>query len=508
MRQRLWPSIVVPVLVAVAAAAVVAAALRRDASPESTARAGRAVEAGAAPRRAPQADNSGARGTVVTTDLFRSIARQQNPVVVAITTQSRVTTTDFGQSGGDDFFSRFFGAVPRPRERLRRALGSGFLIQSSGEILTNNHVVAGADEIRVALFNEARQTYAADVVGRDPLTDSALIKLKSPPSNLPAAALGDSETLEPGDWVMAIGNPFELGHTVTVGVISYNGRPFATTEGRFQDMLQTDASINPGNSGGPLIDVQGRVVGINSAILSNESGGGNVGIGFAVPINTVKALLPQLRKGAVHRGRLGVQILSTPLNQDEATQLGLPEPRGAIISRVEPDSPAGRGGLQAGDVIVEYNGQPIQDAAGLTAMVVGTAAGTKVPITFYRDGKRQQSTVTIDELPVENQARAGVSAGGGAPGFGLTLTDITPEIASQLRLPGGLQGAVVQSVEPFAPASNAGIRPGDVILEVNRQAVRSAREAADALRQIASGKAAFLLISRHGVQQFVELRKD
>ena len=375
----------------------------------------------------------------MTTDLFRRIAKRENPVVVAVTTQAHVKAPDFAQVfGNDDFFSRFFGGTPQPRDQMRRALGSGFRISPDGEILTNNHVVSGAEEIRVGLFSDEHKTYAAEVVGRDALTDSALIKLKNAPSNLPAASLGDSDALEPGDWVMAIGNPFELGHTVTVGVISYKGRPFATTEGRFQNMLQTDASINPGNSGGPLIDVHGNVVGINTAILAGEDGGGNVGIGFAVPIDTVKNLLPQLRKGFVQRGQLGVQILSAPLSDEDAKRLALPKPEGAIVSRVEPGSPADRAGLRAGDVVVSYNGQTVADASHLTSMVVNTPAGTHVPIILYRNGKQETVTATIATLELQPSQDSGGQPGS-APGFGLTLGDLTADTAKRLRVPAGAQ---------------------------------------------------------------------
>jgi serine protease Do len=387
-------------------------------------------------------------------------------------------------------------------------LGSGFLINPDGEILTNSHVVAEAEEIRVALFNDERRIYPADVIGRDALTDSALIKLKNPPANLPAATLGDSDTLEPGDWVMAIGNPFELGHTVTVGVISYKGRPFATSEGRFQNMLQTDASINPGNSGGPLIDVRGEVVGINTAILSGDDRGGNLGIGFAVPIDTVKTLLPQLRKGSVQRGQLGVQILSMRLTQDDAKRLGLPKPGGAIISRVEPGSPAERAGLHPGDIVVSYNGQEVPDADHLTSMVADTPPGTKVPIVYYRNGKQESSTVTVGTLELEKKSRESSGQQGADHGFGLSLTDLTPDLASQLHLPGGTRGAVVQSVDPFTPASTAGMRRGDVVAEVNRRSITSAADASRELRSINSGEPADVLFWRDGVQQFVELRKQ
>jgi serine protease Do len=444
------------------------------------------------------------------TSLFRTIAKRENPVVVFITVQSRTRAQDMTQLfGGDDFFWRFFGRPAQPREQIQRGLGSGFVITRDGEILTNNHVVAGAEQIRVGLFGDDHKTYAAEVVGRDPLTDSALIKLKDAPSDLPTANLGDSDALEPGDWVMAIGNPFQLGHTVTVGVVSYKGRPFAVTEGRFQNMLQTDASINPGNSGGPLIDVQGQVVGINSAILSGEGGGGNIGIGFAIPINTVKALLPQLRQGKVQRSQLGVQIQSRPISDDEAKQLGLPTAQGVIVSMVQHDSPAERAGLLAGDVITEYNGKRVSDAASLTTMVIATPAGTRVPVVFYRGGNRQTASVTVEELQIEDDGQ-GVSGNDrrSTPGFGLSLGDLTPEIARRLHVPVETRGAFVENVEPFTPASEAGVNQGDVILEVNRNAVSSASAAASELRRISSGQPAFLLLLRNGNRVFVEMRKE
>jgi serine protease Do len=507
MRQRIFFAMLAVTLAVVAVAFVAAwrsnllpaAALNRTVAP---------ITSG---RPDPANRNLDDGGEAMTTGLFRAIAARENPVVVAITTESHVKAPALTQwFGNDDFFRQFFGAPgpQAPREQIQRGLGSGFLISANGEILTNNHVVAGADQIRVALFSDERKTYSAEVVGRDPLTDSALIRLKDAPDNLPIAELGDSDALEPGDWVMAIGNPFQLGHTVTVGVISYRGRPFATTEGRFQNMLQTDASINPGNSGGPLINVHGDVIGINSAILSGEGSGGNIGIGFAVPINTVKGLLPQLRKGTVQRGQLGVQILSAPMTHDEATKLGLPKAEGAIISRVGSDSPADRAGLRAGDVVVEYNGKPVQDADHLTAMVVNTTPDSKVPIVYYRDGHQQTATATVEKLDLEHSGDASAADQAQGPGFGLSLGDITPDVADQLRLPDDIRGAVVEDVEPFTPAATAGIRQGDVILEVNRHAVHSRREAARELRAIGSGQPAFLLLWRQGARQFVELRKE
>jgi serine protease Do len=437
------------------------------------------------------------------TSLFRTIAKRENPVVVFITVQSRKRVPDLTQ-----FFDGADWRV-QPREEIQRGLGSGFLISHDGEILTNNHVVAEAQEIHVGLFNDARRTHAAEVIGRDPLTDSALIRLKDRPRDLPTAVLGDSDALEPGDWVMAIGNPFQLGHTVTVGVVSYKGRPFALTEGRFQNMLQTDASINPGNSGGPLINVQGEVVGINSAMVAGEGGGGNVGIGFAVPINAVKALLPELRKGRVHRSQLGVEIQSQPVTDDEAKQLGLPKAGGAIVTMVQHDSPAEHAGLRAGDVITEYRGTQVTDAENLTAMVIATPAATRVPIVFYRRGSRQTATVTVEELQLEPSGRsAGSEERGSAPGFGLSLGNLTQEIARQLDVPAGTPGALVESVERFTPAFEAGIRRGDVIVEINHRAVQAPADAARELSRVLPGQPVFVLLLREGNRVFVEMRKE
>jgi Do/DeqQ family serine protease len=461
----------------------------------------------AAPQRAPEAAAMADRGDIVNTHLFRNIARRENPVVVSITTQSRIREPDLSPYfGPDDFFRRFFGGPIQPRERIQRASGSGFIIDGDGEILTNNHVVAGAAQIGVGLFRDEHRTYSARIIGRDPLTDSALIRLDSPPKDLQVATLGNSDELEPGDWVMAIGNPFQLGHTVTVGVISYRGRPFAMAEGRYQNMLQTDASINPGNSGGPLINVKGEVIGINSAILSNGSAG-NIGIGFAVPINTVKTLLPQLRKGRVPRGRLGLQIRTQPLTDEEGKEFGLPRPEGALVVMVERDSPADRGGIRAGDVIVTYNGQQVRDGDQLVSLVSGTPAGTRVPITLYRNGRQERVMVTVEELQWDEETTSGADRGSGA-GFGLSLDDVTPEAARDLRLRPGADGALVVDVEPTSAAAEAGIRRGDVILEINRQRVHSAGEASRLLRRARGGQVVFLLISRQGNEMFLTMRKE
>jgi serine protease Do len=497
------------VLILVVALALVRLAGSPTPAPSTPLQAARLVLTGSSgsPASTRSSDPNATPDEAMRTKLFRNVARQVNPSVVFITTQSRVAVPDLTSfsSDGDDFFRRFFGG-PMRAPQIQRALGSGFLISGNGEILTNNHVVAGAEQIRVGLYSDDRKTYIATVLGRDPLTDSALIKLQDGPGSLHVAALGDSDALEPGDWVMAIGNPFRLGHTVTVGVVSYKGRPFAITEGRFQNMLQTDASINPGNSGGPLINANGEVIGINTAMFSGEGAGGNIGIGFAIPINTVKAQLTQLRGGKVHRGRLGVQVQSQTITEEEARQLGLPKPEGAIVMMVEPESPADRAGIKPGDVIVSFNGNPVTNADQLTAMVASTPAGTRASISLYRDGKQQTVTATIDELEYEHDRGREPRSSASQTGFGLAVADVPPEIARELPSKEG--GAIVTDVQPFMAAAEAGLQPGDVILEVNRQQVRSAADAVNALRKITSGQPAFLLISRHGTQMFVEMRRE
>lgn len=441
-------------------------------------------------------------GPSLGTDLFRNIARELNPVVVAIMTRTRAEAP----LPEDEAFQWFFGHPLPPESRVQRGLGSGFLIDRDGEILTNNHVVAGAEAIEVGLFGDETKTYRATIVGRDPLSDSALIKLQHPSSDLPIATLGDSDALAPGDWVMAIGNPFQLGHTVTVGVVSYQGRPFQVEEGRWQKVIQTDASINPGNSGGPLINVRGEVVGINAAILGAGTGG-NIGIGFAIPINSVRTLLPQLRKGKVTRGRIGVQLRGGPMTEEDAKALGLSKAGGAIVTFVERDSPADRAGLQAGDVIVAFNGTPVANTDDLVPRVSSTRPGSRVTLTVLRDGRERMVEVVAEELALEDDAAAIRQRGAGGD-FGLRLGDVTASIARQLRLPPGVDGAAVYDVADDSPADRAGLQQGDIVLSVNRHAVHNAAEAVQDLRRIQAGRPAFLLVWRAGNELLIEMRGE
>ena len=357
-------------------------------------------------------------------------------------------------------------------------------------------------------------SYKAKVVGRDPLTDSALIQLIDKPNHvLPEAKFGDSSHVEAGDWVMAIGNPFGYEHTVTVGVISATSRAFRVTNGRSNDMLQTDAAINPGNSGGPLLNVRGEVVGMNTAIFTDQRSA-NIGIGFATPINTIRDLLPQLRNGKVIRGVIGVQVSTQHLTPETAKAFGLPSNNGSLISAVNPNGPADKAGLRPGDVVTEFNGKPVKDSDALVAMVVQTKPGTSVPLTVYRDNQKKSMNITIDELDLE--AEQGRTARRSEPnaqqeptttGFGMTLESITPDLARRMDLAPNQGGAIVSEVEPDGAASAAGIGPGDVILEVNRQKVANVSQVTRELQKVQPGQPAFMLVSRDGSNIFVTMTK-
>jgi serine protease Do len=462
---------------------------------------------------------------------FRDIAKAVSPAVVNIRTESRQRAQDLsdffgGGGGGSDLFERFFGQPnpnqrtpqrERPREQLVQAAGTGFIIDKAGYILTNNHVVEGASKIVVSLYGEdSDQEYEARVVGRDPLTDSALIELTEKPDHtLPEVKFGDSGQIFPGDWVMAIGNPFGLANTVSVGIISAIERPFPVSEGRSAQVLQTDAAINPGNSGGPLLNLRGEVVGINTAIISGAQQQGNVGIGFAIPINVVRELLPQLRAGKITRGRIGVGIGAVPA--DAVDEFGLKDRNGAVVLNVAPGGAAAKAGIEPGDVVISYNGKPIRNRDELVAMVTATRPGTTVPVRVVRDRQERTISLTVEELDLDAEAsvRSDNRGGGGgnAPeettsGFGLTLGNITAEVQQRLRLDRGTEGAVVTDVEPGSTAARAGLTQGDVILRVGRETVETAAEASRELGRIPSGGTAFLRVLRNGQETFVAVMKE
>ena len=506
-------------LIAIASLAVgMVIASRLGLSPESAAQTV-AVERNSAPITGP-----------LTATTFRDIAKTVSPAVVNIRTESRQRAQDLteffggpgGGGGGNDLFERFFGgggggAEPRqqPREQVVQAAGTGFIIDKAGFILTNNHVVEGATKIAVSLYGEDDgQEYEARIVGRDPLTDSALIELTEKPDHeLPAVRFGDSAQMQPGDWVMAIGNPFGLAHTVSVGVISADrpsGLPVA--EGRRADVIQTDAAINPGNSGGPLLNIRGEVIGINTAIYTDARQQGNIGIGFAMPINAVIDLLPQLRTGKVTRGRIGVNIRA--VLEEEVEGFGLRSRNGAVVMSVLPDGPAERAGLEPGDVILSFNGREVRRSDDLQAAVTATRPGATVPLRVMRDGGERTINVTIEELNLEAETqtarndRGGQAAPETSAGFGITLGNLTPQIARQLRLEDGTQGAVIMDVDADSPAAQAGLRPRDVIVRVGRTTITSAAEAQRELARVPSGGTAFLRVLRNGQETFVSVTKE
>lgn len=406
-----------------------------------------------------------------------------------------------GPFGGNDpleeFFRRFFEDRP-PQKFKQKSLGSGFIIDKKGFILTNNHVVENTKEIQVTLSNE--KSYDAEIVGRDPKTDLALIRIESSDTLTPLS-LGDSDELRVGDWVVAVGSPFGLGNTVTAGIVSAKYRRIGA--GAYDDFIQTDASINPGNSGGPLLDTEGKVVGINTAIFSR--GGGSIGIGFAVPVNMAKDLIPQLKKGEVIRGWLGVMIQE--VTPELAEKLGLESEEGALVADVTDGGPADEAGLRRGDVIVAYDGRKIEEMQDLPLRVASTSPGTETTVTLVRDGKEKRIEVKIGTMKEEETA----AAPGPGPGradlslLGMEAREITPELARRHDLPVE-QGVVITEVQPNAPAANAGLRPGDVILEVEQKPVEDMRDLETRFGEAEPGETILLLVNRQGSTLYITLR--
>ncbi|MCX7966705.1 MAG: DegQ family serine endoprotease, partial [Syntrophorhabdaceae bacterium] len=359
---------------------------------------------------------------------------------------------------GNDFFERFFGDLPK-REFKQRSLGSGFIIDKDGYILTNNHVVEKASSIKVKLSDG--KEYDAKVIGKDAKTDIALIKINAR-HDLPVAKLGDSDKLEVGDWVIAIGNPFGLEHTVTAGIVSAKGRVIGA--GPYDDFIQTDASINPGNSGGPLFNLNGEVIGINTAIVATGQG-----IGFAIPINMAKDMLQSLKtKGKVVRGSLGVRIQE--VTPEIAKNFGLSEPEGALVADVIEGSPAEKAGIKSGDIIVSYDGKKIKNRDALPRLVAATEVGKKVKVGIIRDGKKMELDVVVGELQDETvvaSRRPDVEKD-----FGLVVQNITPEIARHFKLK-DTRGVIVTEVQPGSPAYEADIREGDIIIKIGKRTIKN-----------------------------------
>jgi serine protease Do len=464
---------------------------------------------------------------------YADVVEKVMPAVVSVTTERKMSNALVGgeqefqgdpgefrrffeefQGPGSEMFKRFmerFGRGGQPFEGMpfgprgempMAGAGTGFIFHDHGHIATNYHVIEGADEVTVTL-NDGRE-FKADVVGTDPDTDLAVLEIH-PDKPLPYVEFGDSDQVRVGDPVIAIGNPFGLGETVTAGIVSAEHRMIGA--GRYDDFMQIDAPINRGNSGGPTFSREGKVIGINTAIHSPT--GGNVGIGFAIPSNQAKLIIDQLHEnGKVERGWLGVHIQG--LDKDLAESLGLDEAKGALVAQVTPDSPAASAGFKQGDVILSYGGKEIENLRDLTSAVADTQAGTEVDMVVWRDGSRQTVQTKIGQMPAEDQMAALSSdqqqpEQSNAPKLGLMLAELTPEAREQFQLSADAKGVVVTDVQPGSPAAEKGLQRGDVIVEANRKQVSDPKAVAEAVRQAAErgDDAVLLLIQRDGQNRFV-----
>jgi Do/DeqQ family serine protease len=460
----------------------------------------------ASPAASPAIVNNTGTGTAQNS--YADVVSRVVPAVVTIRADRRVRAPQQFPFADDPFFRDFFGdrsgpRAPQPQRELQRALGSGVIVSADGYILTNHHVVDGAEDIKVDLNDNS--TLEAKVVGSDQPSDLAVLKVNA--NNLPVLQPGDSDRVRVGDVVLAIGNPLGVGQTVTMGIISAKGRSTGPGNGSFEDFLQTDAPINQGNSGGALVNADGELIGINSQILSGS--GGNIGIGFAIPSNMARSVMDQLIKGGkVRRGQLGIVVQK--VTSDIASNLGIQETRGVIVSNVKSGSAAEKAGIKRGDVITAINGTAVNDPNSFRNKVAGTQPGTEVTLTILRDNKEQQLRATLGEFTPEGAKPDGEDGGEGSGDsetgkLGVEVQPLTPDLASELNLRAGTQGLVVMQVDPAGPAAEAGIQRGDVIEEVNRQPVRSAADLKSALARTGA-RAALLLVNHRGEELFLTVR--
>jgi serine protease Do len=438
-------------------------------------------------------------------DSYADIVKIAAPAVVTIRTEgrSRMSPTQF--QGDEDLLRRFFGdefdrnQMPRQRMPRQRGLGSGVIVSADGYILTNHHVIDNADNILVDLSDN--RTVKAKLVGSDQPSDLALLKIDE--TNLKPLALGNSDAVQVGDVVLAVGNPLGIGQTVTMGIVSAKGRSTGVGDGGYEDFLQTDAPINHGNSGGALVNTKGELVGINSQILSVSDG--NIGIGFAIPANMARHVMDELRtEGRVRRAQLGVTV--QPLTSDLAESLGIKQVGGAVVSGVETGSAAEHAGVKRGDVIKSFNGQPVDDTNSLRNRVAAAAPGSAAKVVVLRDGSERELTVQLDEAAVsKNARRGGESQSDDHAALGVSVAPLTPELAARAGINRDTKGLIVQDVDPDGRAAAAGIQPKDVIQEVNRKPVQTVDELRAALKT-SSDRPVLLLVNREGHDLFVTVR--
>lgn len=447
-----------------------------------------------------------------TLPVFTDLAASAGRAVVNISTESTSSSGQMQQFFNQEqlpeghpfreFFDRFFGGQMPNQPRKQSSLGSGFIISPDGYVVTNNHVIQNADKVTVRLQGEKKE-YEADVVGGDPETDLALLKIEAD-RKLPVLAFGDSDTAQVGDWVLAIGNPFGLGHTVTQGIISAKGRILGA--GPFDDFLQTDASINPGNSGGPLVDLNGRVIGINTAIIPSGEG-----LGFAIPANMASDIIAQLKSGkSIKRGWLGVSIRG--LSETDAKALGLEKPMGALVAQVFPEDPAGKAGVKQGDVIVGVNGQPVEDNNDLLRKIAGLKPGEKAHLKLWRNGETIKRTVVLGDR--SDQAKKAGPEGTRPPKdeksgeLGITLRPVTTEQEARALGLESPMGLVITGVTANSPAQRNGLRQGDVILQANQEDMNSVSDLRGALEEAQDRGAIMLFVKRQGRTIFVSIPFD
>jgi Do/DeqQ family serine protease len=431
-------------------------------------------------------------------DSYASLVEKVAPAVVTVRSERRVRAAQQVPFSSDPFFREFFGdrfgESPRAPDRRQNGLGSGVIVSQDGYILTNHHVVDGAQEISVELTD--RRSFDAKVMGSDPPSDLAVLKIEA--TGLPTLPLGSSDGVRVGDVALAIGNPLGVGQTVTMGIISAKGRATGLGDGSFEDFLQTDAPINQGNSGGALVNTRGELIGINSQILTPT--GGNIGIGFAIPASMARQVMDQLiETGEVRRGMLGVTVQG--LTSDLASGLGLDRVEGALVSDVTPGSAADKGGIRRGDVILEVNGTQVADSNALRNTIARLAPGSTVTILAVRDGQERTLRATLGELP--SPERVTTRGGGERGGLGLTVQPLTPDLAERLDARGA-EGLAVTAVQPGSRAEDAGLRAGDIILEVDRTPVRSAAALRDAVAK-SSERPALVLVQRQGSRIFLTI---